>query len=155
CVNATVSQSFTLDRSQDGFFTVLGISTVPPPFSVTAPTTPAPIGSGFTFTASAMPKAPGTVSGAFQIMTDIPNDPPRNIMLSVPGLASGVNTVPNVWDFGPAQVGGHSDDQPFVVTNCGSNSVTLTGATFSGDSADFAVDSGQTSGDLGAGSSVT
>jgi hypothetical protein len=89
-------------------------------------------GSGCTFNITFAPTATGTRNGAL-ILTDSVSGSPQTVTFSGNGYVSSVSVAPVSLTFGSQALKTSSAVQVVTVTNTGANSITISGASASGD----------------------
>ncbi|HEY1559177.1 MAG TPA: choice-of-anchor D domain-containing protein [Kofleriaceae bacterium] len=144
CAGQTKTQAFGLIANADGPFQLTALSAPDMPFTVQAPSLPASVqgdaGNTVNFMVTAAPTDATESTSSVMLTTDIPNGQPDTIALDVIGLPMGVSATPPTVDVGPSPVATTTLAQPVNLTNCGTDSVTITSAEITGDDASsFAI----------------
>ncbi|MFN0247556.1 MAG: choice-of-anchor D domain-containing protein [Kofleriaceae bacterium] len=144
CMGQSANRSFQIIANDQGPFAVSSISMPAGAFSVNATGLPAAIqGAGvnnYQFTVSASPIELGPQTAMLTVTTDIPNAEPQTTEIKVEGLAEGVNGSPADLDLGGVPVGSNTVGQTVTITNCTTDSVTLSNVRIEGvDAAEFSV----------------
>jgi hypothetical protein len=140
CSGQTKTQMFSLVANSDGPFMLTAVSTPDAPFTVTTPMLPASLqgdaANQVTFSVSATPTDAGSAASSVQITTDIPNGMPDTIALTAIGLPIGVTATPPTVDLGNVAIQTTSLGQEVDVSNCSSDSITISGTEIYGSDAD-------------------
>lgn len=90
--------------------------------------------------AQALATAPGPLTGALELATDIPGDRSRTINLTAQAFAQGLGAAPSAHDFGSILVNEPSSVQQISLANCTGGLLAISSVAFSGpDAADFRV----------------
>jgi MYXO-CTERM domain-containing protein len=144
CAGQTKSQTFTVLANEEASFQVDALSSPGGAFSLASPSLPFVVqGSGankLMFDVTAAPTAAGDQSATLSLTTDIPNATPRQIKLSVTGIAAGVTPSPGEVDFGPNTINTTTIGESVNLSNCSTGAITFTNARIEGtDAGDFAI----------------
>lgn len=139
CMGQSTSKMFQILANEQGPFAVSSVSMPSGAFSVSATNLPAAIqGAGannYQFMVSASPTAIGPQSAMLTVTTDIPNAEPTTTEMRVEGLAEGVNGSPAELDLGGVPVDSNTVGQPVTISNCTTDTITLSNARIEGASA--------------------
>lgn len=144
CIGKTAERTFTALGTAAGFANIQTISDPGTPFAMMLPALPARVeGRGLnrvTFTAQAAPTSTGVATKPLTVTTDIPNDTPRMLSLSVEGLPAGVTATPAEVQFGTFEVNATSTAQAISLTNCTNDAIEFTNPRIEGsDGGEFAI----------------
>jgi MYXO-CTERM domain-containing protein len=144
CAGQTKSQTFSVLANEEASFEVSELSSPGGAFSLTSPSLPFVVqGSAankLMFDVTAAPTSAGEQMATLTLTTDIPNATPRQINLSVAGIAAGITPNPADVDFGPNDINTTTIGQSVNLTNCSTAPITFTNPRIEGtDAGEFAI----------------
>ena len=85
------------------------------------------------------PTGTGVLSAILRIVSNDPDENPKDVPLSGTGMAAGMTVNPSSWDFGNVEIGSHAS-KLFTLTNEGTANLVVTSTTMEGANADqFAI----------------
>ena len=106
------------------------------------PMTPLTVDAGLSIsiTLQYTPKAVGADSGKLTLVTDLPNNPNVDVLVSGSGISGALSIAPMQIDFGGVTVGSISPPKDATITNTGNAAFNITGAMLvGGDAMAFAL----------------
>jgi MYXO-CTERM domain-containing protein len=148
CAGSNQSLDLTVFANAGGDVQLSSPSMVAPPFSASLSVmTPFSLmahhgnyATVTTMVAPSMSTTPGDATAMLQLATNIPQQMNVPISMHALVLAGGVSPNPSIVHFGPNDLGKATPAQKVTLTNCGSNDLTLTDASFTGSNgAEFQI----------------
>lgn len=140
CIGNTAQTTFFVLKNNPGTFAITEVTPPAAPFLLAGELpTGGPVAvdaNAVSFTASVTPTDASSLTGSFDVVTDIPNAPARTISLTALGLPAGVTPTPTTLDLGTVSVGASSPGQMLVVTNCNAGPLTLIETVITGPNQD-------------------
>jgi len=137
CVGATVSRPVMVYASAAGDVAISSVTGATPPFGITR--SPGTLmgnhSNTLDYTATVSPTAPGELTDAFTLNTNLPTNPARSVPLRATALPAGVTPTPDLVHFGPGRVGMTTSAKTIELSNCGNAPINITAARIEGASA--------------------
>ena len=143
CVGNPTEQEITVRGAGGAGFTISSVAVTGEGFTNLTPGPYNVAGAGASsvvLRAQALAAAPGAMSGAIALATDIPGDPSRTINLTAQAFGDGLGAAPAQYDFGSILVNEPSSVQQISLANCTGGLLAISSIAFAGaDAADFRV----------------